>query len=97
MQRGSGTAFIVHLYFFVQSFLKSFFIHCYMRGIPRDIAAKVLVCAIVETKSDIQSRCCVHFRTNTLGERYELPFPNISYRVSWLGFMAYQPLLVIYC
>ena len=38
---------------------------------PSGAKAKVLDCSIIRSEFELQSRYCVHFRSNTPGERYE--------------------------
>ena len=46
-------------------------------GKPRRVMAQVLDYDIVVSTFERQSRGYVHFRTNTRGERYELPHPQL--------------------
>ena len=43
------------------------------KGSARGVAANELDCGIVVRVFELQSRYYVHFRTNTLGKRYEPP------------------------
>ena len=45
------------------------------RGCPRGVMVKAMDCGIVVREFVLQSRYYVHFRANTLGERYEPPYP----------------------
>ena len=40
----------------------------------------VAYCDIVVSEFDLQSRCCVHFRINTLGKDINLLIPQLSVR-----------------
>ena len=44
-------------------------------GGPRGVMVKVMDCGIVVSEFVLQSRYYVHFRANTLWERYEAPYP----------------------
>ena len=44
-------------------------------GSPRGIRVKALDCGIIASEFVLQSRYYVYFQTNTLGERYEPPYP----------------------
>ena len=43
-------------------------------GCPRGVMVKVMDCGIVVSEFELQSRYYVHFRTNTLGEKYQPPY-----------------------
>ena len=45
------------------------------RGCPRGVMVKAMNCGIVVSKFELQSCYYIHFRTNTLWERYEPPYP----------------------
>ena len=47
----------------------------FQRGCPRGVMVKALDCVIVVSEFVLQSHYYVHFRANTLGERYEPPYP----------------------
>ena len=42
----------------------------------RSVVSKGLDCDIVVSEFEIQLRCYIHFWTNTLREKYELPSPH---------------------
>ena len=42
---------------------------------PRGVMVKAVDCGIVVREFVLQSRYYIHFRANTLGERYEPPYP----------------------
>ena len=48
----------------------------YSRGCPRGVIVKVLDYRIVVSEFGLQLHYYVHFRINTLGERYESPYPS---------------------
>ena len=45
-----------------------------MKENPRGEVNKELDCGLQENEFELQSRHQVHFRTNTVGERYEPPY-----------------------
>ena len=47
----------------------------YSRGCPCGVMVKAMDCGIVVREFVPQSRYYIHFRANTLGERYEPPYP----------------------
>ena len=44
-------------------------------GCPRGVMVKAMNCGIVVSEVELQPCYYVHFRTDTLGERYEPPYP----------------------
>ena len=72
MQRSSNSGF--HQRFTIPIF--HFRRYRYKWPNPRGLVANVLDSSIVVSEFGLQSRYCVHFRTNTLGKRYELPYPT---------------------
>ena len=51
------------------------YINLIIRVCPHGIMVKAMDCGIVVSEFELQSCYYTHFRTNTLGKRYEPPYP----------------------